>query len=81
VIKYLVALGVPLCLAAPAAGRNALAAQFGACEGVQISLSPDGGHIALIQPTGGRGAALMVGDLVNGDDLEAILHSSGSRIA
>jgi dipeptidyl aminopeptidase/acylaminoacyl peptidase len=78
VFKSLAAAGLPLCFAAPAVAQNVTAAQFGAREVVQqISLSPDGTHVAVVQPGAGRRAALMVGDLVNGGDLKPILHSSG----
>lgn len=78
-IRNLAALGLPLCLAAPAAAQSVEAAKFGARETVQqISLSPDGTHIAVVQPTGGRGAELMIGDIVNGGHLKSILTSSGN---
>lgn len=49
----------------PAKSGNDLAETFGAREAVrQISLSPDGTKVAIIQPTKGRGSALMIGDLV-----------------
>lgn len=79
-IKNLAALGLPLCFAVPALAQDDIqAAPFGMREAVQqISLSPDGARVAVVQPIAGRGAALMIGDLVNGGDLRAILHSSGN---
>jgi dipeptidyl aminopeptidase/acylaminoacyl peptidase len=76
---------VPLAVAAaaaqdaPAKPSNDLAAAFGAREAVrQISLSPDGTKVAIIQPTKGRGSALMIGDLVKGGELKAIANSTGN---
>jgi len=64
---------------APAKSSNDLAAAFGAREAVrQISLSPDGTKVAIIQPTKGRGSALMIGDLVKGGELKAIVTSTGN---
>ena len=78
-IKSLAAFGVPLCLAAPAVAQTPQAAQFGAREAVQqISLSPDGNHLAVVQPNGGRGAVLMIADLVKGGAMKGILRSSGN---
>lgn len=55
-----------------------LAAAFGARASIQqISLSPDGSKIAIIEPTKGHGAALAVGDLTKGDLPKPILTSSG----
>jgi len=72
----------PLAVAAqdvPAKSGNNLAEAFGAREAVrQISLSPDGTKAAIIQPTKGHGSALMIGDMVNGGELKAILTSSGN---
>lgn len=63
----------------PAKSGNDFAEAFGAREAVrQISLSPDGTKVAIIQPTKGRGSALMVGDLVNGGALKAIVASTGN---
>jgi len=79
VIRNLAALGLPLCLAAPAAAQTSQAAQFGAREAVrQISLSPDGNHLAVVQPDEGRGAVLMIADLVKGGAMKGILRSSGN---
>jgi dipeptidyl aminopeptidase/acylaminoacyl peptidase len=80
------ALGLmPLALAAaaaqdaPAKPADDLAAAFGAREAVrQISLSPDGTKVAIIQPSKGRGSALMIGDLVKGGELKAIVTSTGN---
>jgi dipeptidyl aminopeptidase/acylaminoacyl peptidase len=55
-----------------------LAAAFGARASIQqISLSPDGSKIAIIEPIKGRGAALAIGDLTKGVPPKAILTSSG----
>lgn len=55
----------------------AIAAAFGRRESVQqISLSPDGARIAVVAPTTGRGAALLVARLDNGQ-LKPILRTSG----
>ncbi|WP_066808268.1 alpha/beta hydrolase family protein [Sphingomonas asaccharolytica] len=63
----------------PAKSGDDLAGAFGAREAVhQISLSPDGTKVAIIQPTKGRGSALMIGDLVKGGDLKAIANSTGN---
>ena len=49
------------------AGGADAAARFGAREGIeQISQSPDGTHVAIIVPTKGPGAAVLVADLVKG---------------
>ncbi|MFA6117671.1 MAG: S9 family peptidase [Sphingomonas sp.] len=67
--------GAAMPQAAPAANEAAI--RFGAREAVQqISLSPDGSHIAYIQPTTARGAALYVVDLATGTP-KPILTSSG----
>lgn len=64
---------------APAESANNPAAAFGAREAVrQISLSPDGTKVAIIQPTKGRGSALMIGDLVKGGELKAIANATGN---
>lgn len=53
--------------ARPASTAEELAAKFGAREGVQqISLAPDGSHIAYIAPTGTHGSAAMIVDLATG---------------
>ena len=53
------------------------ATRFGAREYIQqISLSPDGTHIAMIEPVAGRGAALVIADLATGDT-KTVLRSSG----
>lgn len=59
---------VPLCLASahaalptPSADGLAIAAKFGALNQVQqISLSPDGKHIAVVTPIGGGGSLLII---------------------
>lgn len=64
-------------MAAPDAALDAAAA-FGARESVrQISLSPDGTHVAIVGPTKGRGAALSIADLVNGGPAKPIIRTSG----
>lgn len=64
---------------APVKSGNDLAAAFGARESIQqISISPDGTKFAMIEPTKGRGALLMIGDLVKGGDLRPIISSSGN---
>jgi len=54
-----------------------VAAMFGAREIQQLSLSPDGTHIAVISPTTGRGAVLRIVDMADGEVGKAILWSSG----
>jgi len=55
-----------------------LSIPFGAREYIeQISLSPDGAKVAMIQPLKGRGSALVIGDLVAGGTPKAIVTSSG----
>ena len=59
------------------AAPNEAAAKFGAREGVrQISLSPDGNSVAIIQPAKERGAALFVVNIATGAS-KLILTSSG----
>lgn len=49
--------------AAPAAAQTDLATKFGARESASsVSLSPDGKHIAFLQPVKGKGTALFVAD-------------------
>ncbi|MDB5703525.1 MAG: prolyl oligopeptidase [Sphingomonas bacterium] len=65
--------------AQPAAGASDAAAQFGARQMVEdISLSPDGKSIAIVQPTEGRGSALYVVSLAGAPELKPILSSTGS---
>jgi len=66
-------------VAAQADAASDAATKFGAREYVQqISLSPDGSHVAIVVPTpGGPGAAVMVATLATGD-IKQILTSSGS---
>jgi dipeptidyl aminopeptidase/acylaminoacyl peptidase len=55
------------------------AAAFGARQAIrQISLSPDGTHVALVVPTNGRGEALQIADLVAGGNPRTILTASGN---
>ncbi|MDB5676824.1 MAG: peptidase prolyl oligopeptidase active site domain protein [Sphingomonas bacterium] len=61
---------------APAGGA---AAAFGARQQVEsVSISPDGKTIAIIEPTAGRGAALLVANLDGTPVLKPIMVSSGS---
>lgn len=60
-IRCLVAAGLPLCLAAPAAAQSVEARQFGAREIIRdVSVSPDGQRVALVVATGTRGTGLLV---------------------
>ena len=73
-----VALGMPPAQAAPDP-VGPTAAAFGAREAIrQISLSPDGTHVALVVPTNGRGEALQIADLVAGGNPRTILTASGN---
>ncbi|MDB5681338.1 MAG: Prolyl oligopeptidase family protein [Sphingomonas bacterium] len=55
------------------------AAKFGARQMVEdISLSPDGKSIAIIQPTEGRGSVLYVASLAGTPEMKPILSSTGS---
>ena len=66
-------------VAADAPPAPDLAVVFGAREYIQqISLSPDGGKVAMIAPLKGRGSALLVGDLVSGGEPKVILTSTGN---
>jgi dipeptidyl aminopeptidase/acylaminoacyl peptidase len=64
--------------AAPVYAQGKEAALFGARENVrQISLSPDGTHIAMIMPAGGRGANVVVVDIAGGGKLQTVMRTSG----
>jgi dipeptidyl aminopeptidase/acylaminoacyl peptidase len=64
--------------AAASAQKMGDAARFGTRELVQqISLSPDGTHVAILEPVQGRGMALIVADLATGTT-KTVLRSSGS---
>lgn len=66
---------MPAHAAEPAA---AVAAAFGARQNIrQISLSPDGSHVAVIMTNGTRDATLAIGDLKVTGPLRGILRSSG----
>ncbi|MFA6117672.1 MAG: S9 family peptidase [Sphingomonas sp.] len=66
-------------VAQPAAAASEAAAKFGAREMVEdVSISPDGNSIALIQPTMGRGSVLYIVNLNGAPELKPILSSSGS---
>jgi dipeptidyl aminopeptidase/acylaminoacyl peptidase len=67
---------VPAAHAAPGPA-GPIAAAFGAREIQQMSLSPDGKHVAMIVPTKGRGAVLRIADVVDGKMATPILSSSG----
>ena len=65
-------------LAMPVAAADEIAARFGARESIQqISLSPDGTHVAIIMTAAGRGNALQIADLAGGPP-KPILASSGN---
>lgn len=54
-------------VAAPENAKNDAAKRFGAREDIQqISLSPDGKHVAFIEPVTARGSALMILDVATG---------------
>ena len=58
---------------------SAAAVAFGAREGIQqISLSPDGNHLAMIVPTKGRGSAVLVADVRKGGQPNPIASASGN---
>lgn len=65
-MRYSILAGMLLCGAQPALADDA-ALRFGMREDVQqISLSPEGGHIAFLEPAGARGTAVVVLDLKSG---------------
>jgi dipeptidyl aminopeptidase/acylaminoacyl peptidase len=68
---------IPAAYGAPDAPADPVAAAFGARGVQQLSLSPDGKHVAIILPTRGRGAVLRIADIANGMLAEPILSSSG----
>ena len=75
--RLLIAL-LATCLATPAYASSDAAKRFGIREDVQqISLSPDGKHIAFIEPVGARGSAVIVLDAQTGAQTTAV-RSSGS---
>ncbi|HEX8486050.1 MAG TPA: hypothetical protein VF643_11765 [Sphingomonas sp.] len=60
--------------AASAGAQNKDAASFGARENIQqISLSPDGTHVAMIMPMAGQASAVFVVDTVAGGVPKPIL--------
>jgi acetyl esterase/lipase len=66
-------------VAQPAIAASEAAANFGARQMVEdISLSPDGKTIAIIQPTAGRGSVLYVASLSGAPEMKPILSSTGS---
>ena len=63
---------------APSVTQVTEAAAFGARENLQdISLSPDGGKVAMIVAGPGQSAMLMVGDLIAGGPPKTLTRSSG----
>jgi dipeptidyl aminopeptidase/acylaminoacyl peptidase len=65
-------------LATQAGAASDAATRFGAREDLQqISISPDGSHIAYITPTTGRAAALVVATVATGE-LKPVMLSSGN---
>lgn len=65
-------------LPAAAMGQGKDAVKFGSREFIQqISLSPDGTRIAMIEPVVGRGSALVVADMATGA-AKVVLRSSGA---
>lgn len=76
-IRFLAAL-FATCLATPLCAQSDAAKRFGGREDVQqISLSPDGSHIAMIIPNGTRGAALVVLAVRDGSQT-VVAQSSGT---
>lgn len=66
-------------VAQPAVAVSDAASKFGARQMVEdISLSPDGKSIAIIQPTAGRGSVLYVATLAGTPEMKPILSSTGS---
>jgi dipeptidyl aminopeptidase/acylaminoacyl peptidase len=66
--------------AVSAQNGQTLADKFGALETVrQISLSPDGAHVAFIAPRAGTGQTLFVADVVNGGLPKAVVNSSNEN--
>ena len=82
-LRSMLRVGVALCVAIPVAAGAAdpagpMAAAFGAREAVQqISLSPDGTHVAMIVPVRGHGAALRIADMTTGEVSQPILSAAG----
>jgi hypothetical protein len=79
VIRNLAALGLPLCLAAPAAAQSIQAKQFGAREMIRdVSVSPDGQRVAMVVATGTRGTGLIVSS--PDGQLKTILNEPGDPL-
>src|SRR5687768_6902213 len=79
VIRNLAALGLPLCLAAPAAAQSIQAKQFGAREMIRdVSVSPDGQRVAMVVATGTRGTGLVVSS--PDGQLKTILNEPGDPL-
>ncbi|MEO5866110.1 MAG: hypothetical protein ABIS14_12120 [Sphingomonas sp.] len=75
--KYAIALLLGSTLAAPLHATSDAATRFGAREDIeQISLSPDGTKVAYIEPSGARGAVVVVADAITGKS-KPIARSSG----
>jgi dipeptidyl aminopeptidase/acylaminoacyl peptidase len=69
---------LPLLLSGAAFAQSQDAKNFGNREMVEnISLSPDGSHVAIIEPISGRGSAVTVANLATGD-ANVALRSSGN---
>lgn len=76
-MKYPILAALLLTCAQPALANDA-ALRFGLRENVQqISLSPDGAHVAVIEPKGARGTSVVVVDIRTGAQTTAI-SSSGA---
>ena len=75
--------GMALCVgisttAGAADPAGPMAAAFGAREAVQqMSLSPDGTHVAMIVPVRGHGAALRIANMTTGEVAQPILSAAG----
>jgi dipeptidyl aminopeptidase/acylaminoacyl peptidase len=75
---FLAALAAMPCLAGTAAAQSDDAKRFGARSFVEhVSLSPDGTHVAMVQPDEGRGSIVVVADLASGKS-RIVLRSSGN---
>jgi dipeptidyl aminopeptidase/acylaminoacyl peptidase len=67
-----------MCGAVPAQAQSVEAKQFGARQGVQqVSLAPDGAHVAIIVPMPGGGEGLLVGTVDGTGALKPVVKSSG----
>ncbi len=76
--KIQIAAAAMLGVSAQVHAESDMARRFGARPViVQMSLSPDGTHAAMIRATEGQGGDLMIADLVQGGHAQTILHSGG----